>query len=715
MGDFNLPSIKWYLECYRIGLSRVDSSFLDCFTSLGLSQLIMEPTFFPSGNILDLILISDIDRIGDTQVFPPFPNCGHSPVIASYYFQATNPPADCTPLKLWRRGQYTEINNALAEIDWEFELAHLDPDQMYTRFLNIIQPLTDRYIPTKDNPNPSQLPWPIKPPPALKRLRSNLWSEYKLLRRLHGRTSPLASEKLNQFLETNHQYRNYAIIKQSQYESSIADQLTTNPKVFHAYIRRKKVNPPNIGPLKSPTGEIITDPKEMAELFADSFVSVYTTINPVSPSPHQMFDGLIPELNITINDVITAIKLLDSNSSMGPDGLHPLLLKSCMNMLAYPLFLIFRASYATGRLPSIWKKSSVIPIFKKGSRYDPLKYRPISLTSIAVKSMERIITKFVYEYAEDNNILNNDQFGFRSGRSTEDQLILTYNDISLWLDQGYNADLILFDFSKVFDVVCHDLLIVKLSSLGIRGNLLNWIVDFLHDRKMSVSVNHQHSSTRPVASGVPQGSVLGPLLFLLYVNFLTHDITSPTKIFADDLKLYVNIRLDSDLTVTNDIASCQSDIDKLAYVSNSWGLHMNPDKCVLLRFVRKKILWDAINHSREYYLNGSPIPTKDSATDLGVLVDTSLKFHQHITNTVNKAGGLATSILRSTVNREASFMIPLYVSHIRPILEYASSLWNTGYSMDLHLLESVQRRWTKTIQGLENLSYYDRLKVLNLF
>lgn len=329
--------------------------------------------------------------------------------------------------------------------------------------------------------------------------------------------------------------------------------------------------------------------------------------------------------------------------------------------------------------------------------------------------MERIITKFIYDYIDTHNILTKDQFGFRRGHSTEDQLVLTYDKITHWLDKGYNVDLILFDFSKAFDVVCHDILISKLMSIGITGTLLNWIKDFLYNRKMSVAVSHHHSCTRHVDSGVPQGSVLGPLLFLIYVNFLTHNIHSSTKIFADDLKLYVNIRYDSELNICNDLNACQSDINTLVHVAKSWGLKMNTDKCVLLRFTRKPIPWDTIRHTGKYYLNDSPIPMKDSASDLGVLIDTTLKFHQHISNIVTKAGGLSCSILRATINRDSSFMIPLYISHIRPIVEYASSLWNTGYIKDLQLLESVQRRWTKNIRGLENMTYSMRLRALNLF
>ncbi len=658
---------------------------------------------------------SDSERFGDTLVLPPFPNCGHCPVVTSFILQF--PTLDINPnntFRLWHRGKYTVINDFLDSIDWDLEFAYQNLNQMYSRFDSILSSAINHFIPIKSSNSSTNLPFPMKPPPQLKRLRSTLWSHYKFMRQSHGRNSDIATKALNDFLVTNYQYRNFSISSQINYESSLVDQLTSNPKVFHSYIRRKKVGRPTIGPLKS-LGQVIQDPQSMSELFASSFASVYIASPPDSPAPHQLTNHVAPTFNIQLTDVTAALAVLDGSSSMGPDNIHPFFLKSCCKSLAYPLLLIFRSSLASGTLPQVWKESLVVPIYKKGSRHDPLNYRPISLTSVCVKSLERIITKFVYEYANSHLLFNNDQYGFRPGRSPEDQLILAYNDITLWIDQGYIVDVILFDFCKAFDVVQHDILITKLHCLGIRGNLLDWIRDFLSGRTMRVIVNHQTSSSRHVLSGVPQGSVLGPLLFLFYVNFLNSNIVSPTKLFADDLKLYTKLKSDDHTGLVNCLNVCQNDINTLSAVSKSWGLSMNTSKCVVLRFHRTPINWEELGHSGEYSLNNQPIPIKESAPDLGILIHSSLKFHQHISNIVHKAGGLSHSILKSTLNRDTSFMLPLYIAHIRPLLEYSSSLWNQGYLGDLRLLESVQRRWTKSISGLENLTYPDRLKSLNLF
>lgn len=232
---------------------------------------------------------------------------------------------------------------------------------------------------------------------------------------------------------------------------------------------------------------------------------------------------------------------------------------------------------------------------------------------------------------------------------------------------------------------------------------------------MHVSVSGAISSPRPVKSGVPQGSVLGPLLFLLYVNHLPTSVQNNCKIFADDLKIYLKYSASSALSLALGTSSCQNDIDQISSVANSWGLDLNREKCVVLRFERSYINWQAIGAFSQYYLHGHVLSLVSSHRDLGVLVDCSLRFHLHIRNIVNKASGLAANLLKTTLCRSQHYMITLYKSHIRPLLEFASCVWNTGFMGDLRLLESVQRSWTRHIEGFTELSYDQRLESLDLY
>jgi hypothetical protein len=485
-----------------------------------------------------------------------------------------------------------------------------------------------------------------------------------------------------------------------------------SPKLFHAYIRRKKRGRLGVGPLRDPDGQLVYKPLEMAELLASAFSGVYREDIPPNPAPFQVFGGEMREFSIASQDVFDVLAGLDVNSAMGLDGLHPKLLKECAVQLTQPLFILFNCSLQSGLLPDAWKSSLVIPIFKSKSRYDPLNYRPVSLTSVCCKSMERIVAAELVDYLESHHLLSSRQFGFRKARSTEDQMLLVYSEVVKSVDDGSVVDMAMLDFSKAFDVVSHPILLLKLQALGVSGVLLGWIGDFLASRTMCVGVDKVNSEPRDVLSGVPQGSVLGPILFLIYVNFLTDGLVSKFGAFADDFKIYLSFQR---CDVVGGMSALQRDLDSVFQTASSWNLSLNPSKCVVFRFRRRFAGWVGLGADAVYTLGGSRLEFVLAQRDLGVLVDVGLKFHGHIREVVRRASGLCSDLLRSTVNRSPDFMVTLFVSHVRPILDYCSCVWNLGYVQDVNLLESVQRRWTKQVRGLSEVSYHDRLLTLNLF
>ena len=514
-------------------------------------------------------------------------------------------------------------------------------------------------------------------------------------------------QKLYLFNAACQTLRQSIISCQRNYEQHLSNHRKTKPKLFHSYIRKKKTARPSVGPLRI-NGQLSDDPQDMANQFVNAFATVFTTDSPDNPSPHQQSPAVIDDVDFTVSDVENQLKSLKTYSAMGPDKIHPVLLKQCAHTLARPFYLLFKSSLVSGSVPTSWKHSSVIPIFKKGPKTDPLNYRPISLTPIPCKTMERIITKTLYGFLESHLILDDAQYGFRSGRSVTDQLLLTYNKITQWYDAGHTVDLILFDFVKAFDRVHHETLLAKLAELGISGNLYRWIESFLANRTMSVSIKDIQSWVELVASGVPQGSVIGPLLFLIFINHLGATLTCNYMMFADDLKLYIHHP--NKLSPPQISQELQDNINRLSSIAASWGLKFAPEKCVHLHF--KRGLEDA--PAPQYKLDGTNLKTPASHQDLGVTIDTSLRFHPHIRTAANKAGGVATNLLKSTVCRSPSFMTTLLISDIRPILDFASPVWNTRFEGDTHLLESVQRRWTKEVCGLSPLSYEERLIRLNL-
>ena len=716
VGDFNLPTLSWNaLSDPVLPSTPRDLAFLNCFNVLGLLQWVLEPTFPRSGNILDLVLTTENDRVGDVVVDPPLPKCDHCAVAIRYIFQRTKAPQvkkGGMLFRQWHKGKYLEMNRRLEDVNWNFEFAYRNCNDSYERFCEIVQELTNEFVPVK-NKTSSLSPWPCNPPPRLLRQRSALWNEFKRVRTSHGRRSSEATETLNEFRVVNEHIHNFQLSSQGSYEQSLLTKMKDDPKLFHSYIRHRKSGRTSVGPLRLQSGELCDDPAVMCEEFALSFASVYTATIPSNPAPYEHLPQSLTTVDINQDNVKALLDALDVSSAMGPDHIHPHVLKSCSLSLSYPLTLIFQKSLNEGVIPAFWKSSAIVPIFKKGSRCNALNYRPVSLTSVPCKTMERIIIGKLQEYLESNSVLSPEQFGFRSGRTTMDQLLLAYNEVSLAMDKGNAADMVFFDFSKAFDIVSHSVLLDKLLCLGIQGNLLQWLASFLLGRTMSVEVEGNCSSSHQVRSGVPQGSVLGPILFLLFINNIGAGLKCRYKIFADDLKIYsvVAHKGASDLHYQQAVFSLQNDINKLFNTGVSWGLSMNSSKCVVMRFHGGN--WDLPPPC--YFLNGVPLSIASAYKDLGVIIEPNMRFHQHVRLTTQKAGGLASNLLRCMVCRNPEFMKTLFTSHVRPILDYCSCVWHTGFAQDVRLLEAVQRRWTKEIYGFENFSYGQRLHALNLF
>ena len=713
LGDFNLPSLPWPLvETSTQGsyVTPTDREFLECFLECGWTQWVGFGTFFPSGNTLDLVLTSDDDRIGEVYASEPLPGCSHCPVIGSFIFQFADGLEDSfSDEKLaWSKGNYSLISEELLEFDWEIAFQGLEVGECYEMFLGVLDGSVKRHIP-KQKPKTTR-GWLCKPPRALMRQRNVLWRQFKACRRQNGRHHSETIDRWEQYREVNISYRNHAKFKQSQFEMRAVNLLKEAPKVFHSYIRERKKGCPAVGPLKDADGTLVHNSYEISELFRKAFISVYVPDTPSSPCPYQQASTTMGELSVNCGSVLEVLLSLDGSSSPGIDGVHPMLLKSCAHAVVVPLTLIFQRSLTRAELPYLWKVSKVSPIFKSGTKYCPLNYRPVSLTSVCCKVMERLLAGHITEYLEGNQLLSSKQYGFRKGHSTEDQLLIAYSGIVAAVDRGDTAEMIYLDFSKAFDVVNHAILLEKLRSLGFCDQVLEWVRGFLCGRSMCVSVAGVVSRCSGVLSGVPQGSVLGPVLFLVYVNTLAEQLSCECFAFADDFKLYVTPSRGN--SAQSHPSSLQEDLNKMEEIASSWNLKLNPSKCVVVKF---GVNSGGRGGTSGYWLGGSELRLVSSHRDLGVVVDGTLKFHEHINGVVNKAWGLANQLLRCTVNRSPSFMVSLFVSHIRPILDYCSPVWNLGYIGDVKRLESVQRRWTREISEVNRFDYHSRLLQLELY
>ena len=398
---------------------------------------------------------------------------------------------------------------------------------------------------------------------------------------------------------------------------------------------------------------------------------------------------------------------LNPNKSPGPDGFHPRILKELAQELAQPLAVIFQKSLHEGVLPVDWKEAQVTPLFKKGEKDVPGNYRPVSLTSVVCKVLESIVRERVMGHLTANNLLSGCQHGFVSGRSCTTNLLSTLETWTLMIDEGSSVDAIYLDFAKAFDSVPHERLLKKVEALGIEGDTLQWIRDFLVGRRQRVSVNGSVSDWAAVKSGVPQGSVLGPVLFVAFINDLPGAVSSMCAMYADDTKVHgpVNNSEDGD--------KLQKDLDALVDWADTWQLRFNADKCKVLHMGKN-------NEQRCYKMrkHGSSdrvtLEKSEIERDLGVQVDKDLRFSQHIETQVNKANRLLGLIRRSYEHLDAESMQLLFVALVRPHLEFGNVVWSPRLEKDKKLVEGVQRRATKIIPGLKDLTYEQRLEKMKL-
>ena len=299
----------------------------------------------------------------------------------------------------------------------------------------------------------------------------------------------------------------------------------------------------NVMRVKKSNGDITKSDEETANEFNRAFQSVYVKEN-LSEIPDFNIDyngPKIEDVEVTVGMVDDLLKKTNVHKAMGPDDIHPKLLHECHSELAIPITIIIKESLNTGLIPLLWRSAKLCPIYKKGDKTDPLNYRPVSLTSVVCKICEIIIRNNLVEHLEGNGLISNDQHGFRQKRSTLTNLLVYMENLTKAIDQQIPVDINYLDCRKAFDTVPHKRLLVKLQAYGVRMKIMSWIEEFLRDRQQVVEIRGKKSESLPITSGVPQGSVLGPILFLVFVNDLASSLECPTLLFADDAKMLLKL------------------------------------------------------------------------------------------------------------------------------------------------------------------------------
>ena len=506
-------------------------------------------------------------------------------------------------------------------------------------------------------------------------------------------------------------------------EKKAIEAIKSNPNYFYSYAKKKSYSKSRIGPLRcvqSNSDIFVDDPKDMADILQKQFISVFSNPQNVQMnkiSNESVTDSIIDNIYFSEEDLSKAIDEINENSGSGGKGFPALLLKSCKSNLTYPLFLLWSTSMETGFIHQMYLHQLINPIYKgKGSRCEAENYRPISLTSHIIKVFERVIRDKLVKYLEENHIISPNQHGFRKGRSCLYELLAHFEDIMLNANRGEGTDTVYLDFAKAFDKVDHNILLKKLERVGIRGNLLNWFKAFLSNRKQEVVVEGLKSFIYDVLSGVPQGSVLGPILFIIFINDMADSLESvKLKSFADDTKISRSICNQSDAN------KLQEDLDRVLQWSEDNNMLLNDKK---FEFLKHSYSFDStlMELPESYYnscykANTSLIECSDAVKDLGVTFTSGLSFNEHIANIVKKASNKASWILSIFRTRSKFEMMFLYKIYVRSNLEYCCPLWNPSGPnsvTSIQKLEGIQRTFTSKIKSLQHLNYWERLKSLNL-
>ena len=475
-----------------------------------------------------------------------------------------------------------------------------------------------------------------------------------------------------------------------------------DPYKYHQTLRTitGRARDESIPPLEGPDGELLTDDFDKATLLNEYFANQATIdIQDTNKLPQINTNDVtsVPALAQIVTserEVLQILNSLDANKSTGPDEIPVKLLKLSAHLIAKPLSDLFNKSLDSGVYPSKFKEANVRPIFKKkGSPSDYSSYRPISLLSSLSKVFEKIVHKRIYAHLTENSLLTEKQSGYRSNHSTEQQLLYLTHSMYKSLDSGRDFTAIYLDISKYFDKIWHKGLLHKCKhDFGITDSLFNWLESYLSDRNQRVRINDTFSTTRTINAGCPQGSVLGPLLALMYLNGLAERVKNDILLFADDTSLYAS-HTTEDL---DDIRlSLQHDLDEIHRYGREWAITFNTSKTVQQTFSNKQ------QPTPPTLMFGSdPIPIHDNHTHLGVTFSKDLRFHHHINTVCSKIHKTLSPLYPIAQYIPRPILDQIYKTYVRPHFDYCDSVYDGHITIrDASRLETLQNRAARLVTG----------------
>lgn len=702
MGDFNFPEIRWQTGVVSSisGAESLSSHvFAERISDNFLTQHIDFPTYQTSesqcSNTLDLVITAELYRISKLMALPPLGSVtkGHVVLTWEYLVCEEIPRGRPKRTKCFNKADFSQISQYFDSVDWATEFRDKSVNDMYTCFLRHYQYAVNVFVPTMPSRQSTKPPW----------LNREILKNIKRKNFLYFRKS-LGGKWPDKAHKTEYDRLKKLVMKQIKsarfkHEKLLIANCKSNPKIIYKYVKRSETVKDYVRAIFDKAGNLVTDRAKITNILNDQFISVFVNEdNTGLPEfPLRTTETISSKYLVTAGDVKERLKRLNSTKSAGPDDVKAIVLKEAAASLAVPFSAIFQKSLESGETPAAWREAYITPLYKKGSRLVAANYRPVSLTSIACKIMEGIIKDRIYRHMHSLKLISPEQHGFVRQKSCTTNLLESVDLITKALSERRGVDVVYLDFAKAFDTVPHQRLMLKLSAYGINAEIMKWIEGFLFNRRQRVRQGEFLSDWGSVTSGVPQGSVLGPLLFVIYINDLPELLSSTTKLFADDTKLIKVINS------SDDEDELQKDLFIASTWSNDWLIKFEPSKCRTMHYGRT-------NARYRLQEDGPYLEESVSERDLGVIFTSDLKWKAHVQEVASRANRILGRLKRvfTTIDQESVRL--LYVSLIRPHLEFAVPVWSPYLKMDIEELEKVQKRALKWNCFDRGLSYEEKLK-----
>ena len=708
VGDFNARNTNWW-EGDIDNSQGLDLDDISCYH--GLQQMINGPTHIipNSASCIDLLFTSQPNLIAESGIHSSlFSRCHHQIIFAKINFKVYFPPPYERLIWDYSKANIQQIKLSLLKINWIQSMKDLHVNDQ-------VKFLTDSVINVFNNfvPHKTIICKDKDPPWMNNEIKCACLKKAKIYRRYVKNIHSIINQHDLQNAVTFS--TNLISEAKNRYICSLGEKLN-DPQlgvkaywsIVNKFLHKKKI--PLIPPIVV-NDNIITSVSEKAGMFNNYFAKQCTLLQneSVLPGFSLKTNTQLDSITFSEKDIYSIIRSLDSNKAHGHDNVSIRMIKMCDESIALPLKIIFESAMHSGIYPDQWKKANIIPVHKKNSKNELKNYRPISLLPIFGKIFERCIYNTMYNYFESNNLLSSCQSGFRKNDSCISQLLAITHEIYKNFDNCPPVETrsIFLDISKAFDKVWHEGLLFKLKCYGIKGSLLTLIKSFLSDRLQRVVLNGKCSTWREVLVGVPQGSILGPLFFLIFINDLPIGLQSNVKIFADDTALFSAM---FDNLISSNILN--TDLTLISEWAYQWKMSFNPDplkQAVEVVFSTKSIS----TQLPILTFNGSTICSIKSHKHLGMILDKKLSFNHHLKEKIAKANKGIGMITRLYTYLPRHTLINIYKAFVRPHLDYGDIIYDNPIESFCNKIESVQYNAalaiTRAIRGTSRGKLYQEL------